>query len=128
MNMLYNKTTKLVTERERIRSELAIATRIQTGCLEDDFTVFERLPDVKLTARMRPAKEVGGDFYDMFLIDENHLCFLIADVSGKGIPAALFMSMAKPISETMRHWECPFPKWRTVPTTSFAIRMKSPCL
>ena len=95
MNMLYNKTTKLVTERERIRSELAIATRIQTGCLEDDFSVFERLPDVKLTARMRPAKEVGGDFYDMFLIDENHLCFLIADVSGKGVPAALFMSMAK---------------------------------
>lgn len=95
MNMLYTKTTKLVSERERIKSELAIATQIQTGCLENDFTEFNDLQDVKLTARMRPAKEVGGDFYDMFMIDDTHLCFLIADVSGKGVPAAMFMSMAK---------------------------------
>ncbi len=95
INMLYTKTTKLVTERERIRSELSIATRIQLGCLENDFTSFNELPNVTLTAAMRPAKEVGGDFYDMFMIDEHHLCFLIADVSGKGVPAALFMSMAK---------------------------------
>ena len=77
MNMLYTKTTKLVSERERIKSELAIATQIQTGCLENDFSCFNRLEDVKLTARMRPAKEVGGDFYDMFMIDETHMCFLI---------------------------------------------------
>lgn len=95
MNMLYTKTTKLVTERERIKSELAIATQIQEGCLEDDFSVFNSLPEVKLTAAMRPAKEVGGDFYDMFMIDDTHMCFLIADVSGKGIPAAIYMSMAK---------------------------------
>ena len=48
-----------------------------------------------MTAAMRPAKEVGGDFYDVFMIDDTHLCYLIADVSGKGVPAALFMSMAK---------------------------------
>ncbi len=95
MNMLYTKTTKLVTEQERIKSELSIATQIQTGCLENDFSDFNKLPYVKLTARMRPAKEVGGDFYDTFMIDDSHLCFLIADVSGKGIPAAMFMSMAK---------------------------------
>lgn len=95
MNMLYTKTTKLVTEQERIKSELEIATRIQAGCLEDDFTKVNQLPNVNLTARMRPAKEVGGDFYDVFMIDDTHLCFLIADVSGKGVPAALFMSMAK---------------------------------
>lgn len=95
MNMLYTKTTKLVTERERIKSELAVATRIQDECLEHDFSEFNRLKDVSLTARMRPAKEVGGDFYDMFMIDDTHLCFLIADVSGKGVPAAIFMSMAK---------------------------------
>ena len=95
MNMLYTKTTKLVTEQERIKSELAIATRIQSECLENDFTPFNKLPDIKLKACTRPAKEVGGDFYDMFMIDENHLCFLIADVSGKGVPAAIFMSMAK---------------------------------
>lgn len=95
MNMLYTKTTKLVTEQERIKSELSIATRIQADCLENDFTAFNRLPSVSLTAHMKPAKEVGGDFYDVFMIDQDHLCFLIADVSGKGVPAALFMTMAK---------------------------------
>ena len=53
------------------------------------------MPDVKITARMKPAKEVGGDFYDIFRIDEGRLCFLVADVSGKGVPAALFMTLAK---------------------------------
>ncbi len=95
MNMLYRKTEKLVAEQERIKSELAIATKIQVGCLENDFSSFNQLKDVYITADMRPAKEVGGDFYDVFMIDEKHLCFAIADVSGKGVPAALFMSMAK---------------------------------
>lgn len=95
MNMLYRKTEKLVADQERIKSELAIATKIQVGCLENDFTEFNRLKDIYVTADMRPAKEVGGDFYDIFMIDEKQLCFVIADVSGKGVPAALFMSMAK---------------------------------
>lgn len=95
MNMLYRKTEKLVAEQERIKSELAIATKIQVGCLENDFSSFNELKDVYVTADMRPAKEVGGDFYDVFMIDDTHLCFAIADVSGKGVPAALFMSMAK---------------------------------
>jgi len=95
MNMLYRKTEKLVTEQERIKSELAIATKIQVGCLENDFTPFNRLENVYVMAHMCPAKEVGGDFYDVFMIDETHFCFVIADVSGKGVPAALFMSMAK---------------------------------
>lgn len=95
MNMLYRKTEKLVAEQERIKSELAIATKIQVGCLENDFTLFNQKKDVYVTADMCPAKEVGGDFYDVFMIDDDHLCFVIADVSGKGVPAALFMSMAK---------------------------------
>lgn len=95
MNMLYTKTTKLVTEQERIKSELAVATQIQESCLEHDFTEFNKLQDISMTAMMRPAKEVGGDFYDIFMIDDKQLCFLIADVSGKGVPAAMFMSMAK---------------------------------
>jgi len=95
MNMLYRKTEKLVTEQERIKSELAIATKIQVGSLENDFSSFNSLKDVYVTAHMCPAKEVGGDFYDVFVIDDSHICFLIADVSGKGVPAALFMSMAK---------------------------------
>lgn len=95
MNMLYTKTTKLVTEQERIKSELAVATKIQAECLETDFTDFNKNEKVTIKAAMRPAKEVGGDFYDVFMIDENRMCFLIADVSGKGVPAALFMTMAK---------------------------------
>jgi len=100
INMLYNKTTKLVTERERIKSELEVATRIQDSCLEHDFTEFNKLNNIKIIAKMRPAKEVGGDFYDVFMIDDKRLCFLIADVSGKGVPAALFMSMAKTYIKT----------------------------
>ncbi len=100
INMLYNKTTKLVTERKRIKSELEVATRIQDSCLENDFTEFNKLENVEIIAKMRPAKEVGGDFYDVFMIDDKHLCFLIADVSGKGVPAAIFMSMAKTYIKT----------------------------
>lgn len=100
INMLYNKTTKLVTERERIKSELEVATRIQDSCLEHDFTEFNKLENVDIIAKMRPAKEVGGDFYDVFMIDDKHLCYLIADVSGKGVPAAIFMSMAKTYIKT----------------------------
>ncbi len=100
INMLYKKTTKLVTERERIKSELEVATRIQDSCLEHDFTEFNKLENVEIIAKMRPAKEVGGDFYDVFMIDNKHLCFLIADVSGKGVPAAIFMSMAKTYIKT----------------------------
>lgn len=95
MNMLYRKTEKLVAEQERIKSELSIATRIQVGSLENDFSPFNALTHVHVMADMRPAKEVGGDFYDIFFVDDTHICFLVADVSGKGVPAALFMSMAK---------------------------------
>lgn len=95
LELLYTKTTMMVTERERLKSEIEIASRIQTGFLPKSFDRFCSLPDVKITARMKPAKGVGGDFYDVFLIDETRLCFLAADVSGKGVPAALFMTLAK---------------------------------
>ena len=95
LELLYTKTTNMVRERERMRSELEIASRIQTGFLPKSFERFCRLPNVNITACMKPAKEVGGDFYDVFLIDENRLCFLIADVAGKGVPASLFMTVAK---------------------------------
>lgn len=95
LELLYTKTTMMVTERERLKSEIEIASRIQTGFLPKSFEEFCRLPSVRITARMKPAKGVGGDFYDVFLIDENRLCFLVADVSGKGVPAALFMTLAK---------------------------------
>lgn len=95
LELLYTKTTNIVVERERMKSELEIAAKIQSGYLPRVFDTFCKMPNVNITARMVPAKEVGGDFYDVFQIDEDHLCFLVADVSGKGVPASLFMTVAK---------------------------------
>ena len=83
-----NEIIKLNGEKQKIAAELSLATNIQSSMLPDKF------PDRKefdIFASMDPAKEVGGDFYDFFLIDEDHLAVVIADVSGKGVPAALFM-------------------------------------
>ena len=95
LDLFYTKTTRIVRERERNRSELEIAARIQTGYLPKDFSPFQDMPHIRTTARMRPARGVGGDFYDMFKIDDHRLGFVVADVSGKGIPAALFMVLSK---------------------------------
>ncbi|MBQ3864744.1 MAG: PP2C family protein-serine/threonine phosphatase [Clostridia bacterium] len=79
----------------RIESELNLATRIQAAMLPNIFPAFPEREDFDIYASMTPAKEVGGDFYDFFLIDENHLGLVMADVSGKGVPAALFMMACK---------------------------------
>ena len=76
-------------------TELNMATEIQTGMLPSIFPAFPDRPEFDLHASMDPAKEVGGDFYDFFLIDDDHLALVIADVSGKGVPAALFMMSSK---------------------------------
>lgn len=82
-------------ERERISAELTVATNIQANMLPSQFPAFPDRFDFDLFASMTPAKEVGGDFYDYFLVDDDHLALIIADVSGKGVPAALFMVVAK---------------------------------
>lgn len=82
---------KVTAERERIATELEVAKKIQLSMLPKDFSVDER---VEIFATMTPAKEVGGDLYDFYKLDENHLMITIADVSGKGVPAALFMVAA----------------------------------
>ena len=82
-------------ERERIGNELSLATRIQADMLPNIFPAFPGRPDFDIYASMDPAKEVGGDFYDFFLVDDDHLCMVMADVSGKGVPAALFMMASK---------------------------------
>ncbi|MBR4478131.1 MAG: HAMP domain-containing protein, partial [Spirochaetales bacterium] len=82
---------KYTAEKARISTELGLATQIQDAMLKTNFPAFPDRSDFSIFASMDPAKEVGGDFYDFFLIDDNHLAMLIADVSGKGIPAALFM-------------------------------------
>jgi len=86
--------------RERIASELRIAAEIQTSMLPSKFPPFPERKEFEIFAMMDPAKEVGGDFYDFFFIDKNRLCFVIGDVSGKGVPAALFMTISKTILKT----------------------------
>ena len=82
-------------EKERLDTELTMATRIQAETLPNIFPAFPERDDFNIYASMNPAKEVGGDFYDFFLIDDTHLGIVMADVSGKGVPAALFMMVSK---------------------------------
>jgi sigma-B regulation protein RsbU (phosphoserine phosphatase) len=88
------KLTETTAAKERIESELNIAHDIQMGLLPKTFPPFPDRQEFDLYALMVAAREVGGDFYDFFLVDNTHLCFVIADVSGKGVPAALFMAMS----------------------------------
>jgi sigma-B regulation protein RsbU (phosphoserine phosphatase) len=92
--------TQITAERERISTELSLATRIQAAFIPHLFPPFPDRPEFALYATMDPAKEVGGDFYDFFLIDEDHLGLVMADVSGKGVPAALFMMASKIILQS----------------------------
>ena len=93
---LYTENLRTVTaEKERIGAELNVATKIQADMLPRIFPPFPQKKEIDLFASMTPAKEVGGDFYDFFLIDDDHLALVIADVSGKGVPAALFMVISK---------------------------------
>ena len=87
--------TNITAEKERIGAELELATKIQADMLPNIFPAFPERPEFDIYASMTPAKEVGGDFYDFFLIDDDHLGIVMADVSGKGVPAALFMMMSK---------------------------------
>ncbi len=87
--------TETTAAKERIESELKVATDIQASLLPRLFPAFPDRPEFDIYATMDPAKEVGGDFYDFFFIDDNNLCFLIADVADKGVPAALYMMVAK---------------------------------
>ncbi|MDY3818715.1 MAG: SpoIIE family protein phosphatase [Lachnospiraceae bacterium] len=87
--------TEITAEKERIGAELNVATKIQADMLPKIFPPFPDRKEFDVYAQMTPAKEVGGDFYDFFLIDEDHLAIVIADVSSKGVPAALFMVIAK---------------------------------
>ncbi len=88
------------TEKERMATELSTAAKIQESMLPSDFPLFPDRNEFDVYAVMDPAKEVGGDFYDFFLLDDDHLCFEIADVSGKGIPASLVMMISKVILQS----------------------------
>ncbi len=92
----YTKNLALVAaEKERIAAELDVARHIQASMLPCTFPAFPERPELDIYAAMTPAREVGGDFYDFFLVDDDRLAIVMADVSGKGVPAALFMVNAK---------------------------------
>ena len=89
----------MIRAQEQIVKELSTARQIQTSVLPHIFPPFPERREIDLFASMDPARDVGGDFYDFFFTDEDHLCLVIADVSGKGIPGALFMMFSKRIIE-----------------------------
>jgi sigma-B regulation protein RsbU (phosphoserine phosphatase) len=89
------RLTEAFIEKQRIEESIKLAGDIQMGMIPTKFPAFPDRKDFDLSAGIVPAKEVGGDFYDFFLIDKKHLCFVIGDVSDKGVPAALFMALTK---------------------------------
>ena len=94
--MNYTENLRNVTsQKDRMQGELNVASGIQQGILPNMFPPFPERDEFELYANMHPAKEVGGDFYDFYFIDDEHLALVIADVAGKGAPAALFMMASK---------------------------------
>ncbi len=95
MRDLMNKYEEQEKTTARIGAELNMATDIQASQLPRLFPAFPNISEIDVFATMTPAKEVGGDFYDFFLVDDDHIGLVMADVSGKGIPAALFMMISR---------------------------------
>lgn len=95
LNEYIQNLGRITAEKERIGAELDIAKHIQASMLPSIFPAFPDRQEFDIHASMTPAKEVGGDFYDFFLVDDDHLAMVMADVSGKGVPAALFMMISK---------------------------------
>jgi len=100
LKMYMENLRETTAAKERIESDLRIAGEIQASMLPRTFPPFPDREEFGIFATMEPAKEVGGDFYDFFFIKENKLCFLIGDVSGKGVPAALFMAATRTLLKT----------------------------
>ena len=95
LNEYIQDLSRVTAEKERIGAELDVARHIQASMLPCIFPAFPERHEFDIYASMTPAKEVGGDFYDFFLVDDDHLALVMADVSGKGVPAALFMMISK---------------------------------
>ena len=108
MRLYIDQVKKVTAEKERIGAELDMASRIQGSQLPRLFPPFPDRKEFSLYASMTPAKEVGGDFYDFFMIDDDHMGFVMADVSGKGVPAALLMMVSRVlIKSTMQNGKGP---------------------
>ena len=100
INNYITKLTSVTAEKERISTELNVATKIQADMLPKTYPAYPERSDFDLSASMDPAKEVGGDLYDYMLLDDDHLMMVVGDVSGKGVPAALFMVVAKTLLDS----------------------------
>ena len=94
------QVAQITAEKERVGTELAMAANIQTHMLPNTFPAYPNRKEFDIFATMDPAKEVGGDFYDFFMVGDDHLAMVVADVSGKGVPAALFSMIAKTMLKT----------------------------
>lgn len=104
MNRYIEDLTHATAEKERLGAELNVAKKIQAEMLPRVFPPFENHPEIELFATMEPAKEVGGDFYDFYMLDYDHFAVVVGDVSGKGVPAALFMVITKTLlKDTAAH-------------------------
>ena len=104
MNRYIEDLTHATAEKERLGAELNVAKQIQAEMLPRVFPPYENHKELELFASMEPAKEVGGDFYDFYMIDDNHFAIVVGDVSGKGVPAALFMVITKTLlKDTAAH-------------------------
>ncbi|MBP5467060.1 MAG: SpoIIE family protein phosphatase, partial [Clostridia bacterium] len=95
--------SEAISEKQRMGTELRIASLIQEGSVSSVFPAFPDRTEFDLFALMEPAKEVGGDFYDFFMTDDDHIALVMADVSGKGVPAALFMMATKILINERAH-------------------------
>jgi len=100
INLIYDGIERKKTL-EAVQSDLETAARIQRKMLPQEFPPFPDRSEFSIYAEMHPARQVGGDFYDFFLLDEHHLGFVIADVSGKGVPAALYMAVSRTILKSI---------------------------
>jgi sigma-B regulation protein RsbU (phosphoserine phosphatase) len=100
IDMYVDDLTDATAEKERVGAELNMAAKIQASMLPHKFPPYPERTEFDIYATMEPAKEVGGDFYDFYLIDDDHLCLVMADVSGKGVPASLFMMITKVILQS----------------------------
>lgn len=107
-NMLEERENRAA--REKSEGELRVARDIQMSMVPKTFPPFPHLPEFDVFALLRPAREVGGDLYDFFFIDNDHICFAIGDVSGKGVPAALFMAVTRTMLKSLINKETPLDK------------------
>ncbi len=97
------------TVKERFEGELNAARSIQMSLVPKTFPAFPDRPEFEVHALLRPAREIGGDLYDYYFLDDDWLCFLIGDVSGKGVPAALFMAVTKTLLKASSSRRVPMP-------------------